>query len=237
MTSYGSANIIRESSTNNAKVILIAKKMSGNWARRNREEKPMKTVKSVIAMSTLAAALAFAPTAFSDPNFEVEPVSHVSVPGDLLHNPLAIKWNPEGGNKRVSIVEAEGVPGGQAIQFQIRRRNIKEPWNIRMRAPYEQDVSKGEQIEIYFWARAEKIPRGKDAGRIGVVLGRNVEPYDTVINQEIMPGEDWKMYKVSGLAESDFKVSESDMGFDLAFEKQTIQLGPFFAVTRGASTE
>ncbi len=197
----------------------------------------MKALKRVLIGSAMVAGLVFAPAAHSDPNYEVAPVTHTSVPGDLLHNPLAIKWNPEGGNKRVSIVESEGVPGGQAIQFQVRRRNIKEPWNVRMRAPYEKDVTKGDQVDIYFWARAEKIPRGKDSGRIGVVLGRNVEPYDTVINQEILPGEAWKMYKVSGLAESDFKVSESDMGFNFAFEKQTIQLGPFFAVTSNPSAE
>ena len=197
----------------------------------------MRPLKSIAVSTALAGAIICAPSAFADPSFETAPVTQTTVPGDLIHNPLAIKWEPEGGNKRVSIVESEGVPGGQAISFQVKRKNTRKPWDIRMRAPFDKSVSAGEEISIYFWARAAKLPRGKETGKIGVVLGRNVEPHDTVVNQEITPGENWKMYKVSGVAGNDFPVSESDMGFNMGFAKQTIELGPFFAVTNGGSTE
>lgn len=197
----------------------------------------MRLVKSTATSIAIAGAIIAAPFAMADPNFEVEPVTQSSVPGDLIHNPLAIKWEPEGGNKRVSIVESEGVPGGQAIAFQVKRKNTRKPWDIRMRAPFDASVAAGEEIEVYFWARAAKLPRGQESGKIGVVLGRNVEPHDTVVNQEIMPTADWKMYKVSGVAERDFPTDESDMGFNMGFAKQTIELGPFFAVTRGATAE
>ena len=197
----------------------------------------MRPIKSVALSAVFVGAMLCAPSAIADPNFETAPVTQVSVPGDLIHNPMAIKWEPEGGNKRVTIVESEGVPGGQAISFQVKRKNIRKPWDIRMRAPFDKSVSAGEEVAIYFWARASKLPRGQDAGKIGVVLGRNVEPHDTVVNQEIMPGEAWKMYKVSGVAERDFPISESDMGFNMGFAKQTIELGPFFAVTNSVSAE
>lgn len=197
----------------------------------------MRLVKTIAASTALVGAIAMAPLAMADPNFEVEPVTQSTVPGDLIHNPMAIQWEPEGGNKRVSIVESEGVPGRQAIAFQVKRKNTRKPWDIRMRAPFDKSVSAGEQIDIYFWARASDLPRSRDAGKIGVVLGRNVKPHDTVVNQEIMPTADWKMYKVSGVAERDFPTDESDMGFNMGFAKQTIELGPFFAVTRGAAAE
>ena len=196
----------------------------------------MKSLKTIIAGSAIATALIVSPTGAADPNFEVAPVNQAQLPGDLIHNPLAIKWNPEGGNKRVSIEESDGVPGGQAIQFRVRRKSSK-PWDIRLRAPYDNNVSAGEQIEVYFWARAEKLPKGKDTAKISVVVGRDKEPYDTIVNNEIMPTSEWKMYRVSGTAERDFPASESEMGFNFGFEKQTIQLGPFYAITRGQSTE
>lgn len=196
----------------------------------------MKSLKTIIAGSAIATALIVSPTGAADPNFEVAPVNQAQLPGDLIHNPLAIKWNPEGGNKRVSIEESDGVPGGQAIQFRVRRKSGK-PWDIRLRAPYDNNVSAGEQIDVYFWARAEKLPKGKDTGKIGVVVGRDKEPYDTIVNNEIMPTSEWKMYRVSGTAERDFPASESEMGFNFGFEKQTIQIGPFYAITRGQSTE
>lgn len=194
----------------------------------------MKSVKLCLAGCAFAASLALAPSAIADPQFEVAPVTQGALPGDLIHNPMAIKWNPEGGNKSVKIVESDGVPGSQAISFRVRKKSSK-PWDIRMRAPFDRDIAAGDQIEVYFWARASKLPRKKDTGKIGVAIGRDVEPYDTVLNAEILPTEEWKMYRVSGVAERDFPTSESDMGFNFGFEKQTIELGPFYAIKKDSA--
>lgn len=180
----------------------------------------------------LAIALVASPAAWADPSYEVEPVSQNALPGNLIHDPMSIRWDPEGPNKRVKIVESEGVPGGQAISFQVRRTS-RDPWDIRLRAPFDNDISKGEAIEIYFWARAANLPRGKDAGKIDVILQRDKEPYDTVISENLAPTPDWKMYKVSGVTEADFPANESEMGFNFGDQKQTIELGPFFAVSLG----
>lgn len=192
----------------------------------------MKLLKPILVGGLFAAAAMVTPTAIADPSFEVEPITQGQLPGSLLHNPMRITWEPEGNNKRVQIVDSDGVPGAQAISFQVKRKS-KNPWDINMRAPYEKNVSKGETVEIYFWARASSIPRGKDTGKVTIALGRNQEPYDTVIAQEILPTEIWKMYRVSGVAGEDFPVDQSDMGFNFGHMKQTIELGPFFAITRG----
>ena len=99
-----------------------------------------------------------------------------------------------------------------------------------MRAPFERDIAQGDTIELYFWLRAAKLPKGKEVGKVDVMIGRNVKPHDTIIVHEINPTESWKMYKVSGAAGVDFPMSESDMGFNLGKMKQTIEFGPFFAV-------
>ena len=192
----------------------------------------MGTLRKTWIAPCLVAAFAVSPVASADPAFKVEPLTQAELPGTLLHNPMTIKWEPEGNNKRVEIVESEGVPGGQAISFQVKRKS-KKPWDINMRAPFDQDVSAGETVEIYFWARAEKLPKGKDTGEITVALGRNEEPYDTVIDKTILPTDTWAMYRVSGVAGADFPVGESDMGFNFGQMKQTIELGPFYAVTLG----
>ncbi len=196
----------------------------------------MKSVKLYVVGGALAASLLCAPTVSADPQFEVAPVTQRALPGSLIHNPMAIKWNPEGGNKSVSIVESEGVPGSQAISFRVRKKS-KKPWDIRMRAPFDKDILAGQEVEVYFWARASKPPRRSETGKISVAVGRDVEPYDTVVNQEILPTEEWKMYRVAGVAERDFPTSESDMGFNFGFEKQTIELGPFYAITKEKPSE
>ena len=99
-----------------------------------------------------------------------------------------------------------------------------------MRAPFDKDVASGDNLEVYFWMRAAKLPKGKDAGKVDVMLGRNVEPHDTVVVEEINPALEWKMYKVSGVAGADFPADKADMGFNLGKMKQTIEFGPFYAV-------
>ena len=188
--------------------------------------------KATIVGPLVAGAFMISPVSSADPNFEVAPFTQDALPGSLLHNPATIKWEPAGNNKRVEIVESDGVPGGQAISMQVKRKS-KEPWDINMRARLDKDLASGEKVEIYFWARASKLSKGKEAGRIAVALNRNREPYDTVIAQDILPTTDWKMYRVSGVAATDFPVEESEMGFNFGYTKQTIELGPFYAVTLG----
>ena len=196
----------------------------------------MKSLNLFASAGFLAIAAIVSPIATADPAFEVAPVDQNALPGTLLHNPMAIKWNPEGGNKSVSIVDSEGVPGSQAISFRVRKKSRK-PWDIRMRAPFERDVSAGDQVDIFFWARTSKLPKKRDTGHIGAAIGRNVDPHDTIIAEEIKPTSEWKMYRVSGTAERDFPTSESDMGFNFGYAKQTVELGPFFAVSRPANAE
>lgn len=195
-----------------------------------------KTVRLLVIASAFALPVSFGSLAAADPAFEVEPVTQGSLPGSLIHNPMNIAWDPEGNNKSVTIVESAGVPGGQAIEFKVKKKSRKS-WDIRMRAPFSSDIEAGETIEIYFWARASQPERRKDTGHISVAIGRNVEPYDTIIAQEILPSEQWKMYKVSGVAERSFPANKSDMGFNFGFTKQTIELGPFFAVSLGKTAD
>ena len=185
--------------------------------------------KLALVSTLLAMPVTLVSAAVADPAFEVTPVSAYELPGDLIHSPSNIKWEPYGKNKQAKIVDSEGVPGEMAIQIKVKRK-AKNPWDVRMRAPFEQDVKAGDAIDVYFWVRAESYPKGKEAGEIGVALGRNVKPHDTAVDATIYPTSEWKMYKVSGIAGADFPVDESDMGFNIGHLKQTIEFGPFFAV-------
>jgi hypothetical protein len=189
-----------------------------------------------LALLAMVAAPTFAgSSAAADPAVEITPVSPYQIAGDLLHTPSNIKWEPYGKNKRAKVVESEGVPGGQAIQIEVKRKP-RDPWDIRMKAEFDQDISSGDNIELYFWLRAESIQKGKETGKVEAVIGRNVKPHDTVIVHEILPTTEWKMYKVSGTAGTEFPSSESDMGFNIGLMKQTIEFGPFYAIKAPAET-
>ena len=79
-----------------------------------------------LALLAMVAAPNFAgSSAAADPAVEITPVSPYQIAGDLLHTPSNIKWEPYGKNKRAKVVESEGVPGGQAIQIEVKRNLTK----------------------------------------------------------------------------------------------------------------
>lgn len=192
------------------------------------------TPKALVVLAMIASPAFGSQVASADPAVEITPVSPYEIPGELLHSPANIKWEPHGKNKRAKVVESEGVPGGQAIQIQVKRKASK-PWDIRMKAPFEKDIVSGDAIELYFWLRAAKLPKGNDTGKVEAVIGRNVKPHDTIVVHEVLPTAEWKMYKIAGTAGTDFPMSESDMGFNLGKMKQTIEFGPFYAVKAPAA--
>lgn len=184
----------------------------------------------ITAMVAGIAALSAAAPAWANPEFAITPVESYEIDGELLLNPNSvIRWDPVGPNKRARIVDSDGVPGGQAIEIEVKRKS-REPWDVRMRAPFDNDIAEGDEIALYFWMRASKLQKGYDSGKVDAVIGRNVEPYDTIIVEEIQPTSTWTMYKVTGTAGRNFSASQSDMGFNLGKAKQTIEFGPFFAV-------
>lgn len=195
---------------------------------------PILLKKALTVTAVCLSLAAFAAPVSADPQKQIVPISPYEIPGTLLHSPTNIRWDPVGPSKTAKVVESADAPGGQAIQINVKRQQTN-PWDVRMKAPFDKDISKGDTIELYFWMRAEKTPKGQDAGKVDVVIGRNVEPYDTIIVHEIQPTATWQMYKVSGVAEADFSAAKSDMGFNLAKQKQTIEFGPFYAVKAATS--
>ncbi len=194
------------------------------------------TLRKAALAAILSLPLVSGLPSFADPKFEIAPISQGALPGSLIHDPMNIQWKPDGSNYKADVVASEGVPGGQAISIRVKRK-AKKPWDMNLRAPFRDDIKKGETIEVYFWARASKLQKGKETGRISAVIGRNVEPYDTIAVDDILPTSEWKMYKISGTAERDFGNGKSDMGFNLGAAKQTIEFGPFYAVTLGQNAE
>lgn len=193
-----------------------------------------------ILTATLVTVAFSGQAVFADPKFEIEPVGPFGLEGSLVHNPSAIKWDREtddGGRMSATIEEADGVPGGQAIQIKVKKKTAEKPWNVRLRASVRDDITINETIEVYFWARATKFSKGRDSGKVGVMMGRNEEPYDTIVNQDILPTKEWKMYKISGVSQADFPADQTEMGFNMGAMKQTLQFGPFYAVTRGTDAE
>lgn len=154
------------------------------------------------------------------------------LPGKLINNPYDIKWRTEGSDKRDSVVESKGAPGGMAYKVTVKKRK-KNHWDTATRIPMTESIAKDDVILLSFWARAAKPQKGKDKGDITVTIQRKIEPYDSIFEERMDLDKDWKLYNVAGKAKRDYAADKTQLNFNLARAKQTIEFGQFYIMNLG----
>lgn len=154
------------------------------------------------------------------------------LPGTLINNPYDIKWKTEGSDKRDKVVKSEGAPGGMAYQVTVKKRK-QNPWDTATRIPMTTSIGKDDVIMLSFWARAAKPQKGKDKGDISVAIQRNIEPYDSIFEERVALEKEWKLYNLTGKANRDYAADKTNLNFNLARAKQTLEFGQFYIMNLG----
>jgi hypothetical protein len=159
-----------------------------------------------------------------------------SLPGKLINNPYVIEWKTEGPDQKSKLVEANGGPGGMAYQVRVKKSK-RQHWDIATRIPMSTDVAEGDTILVSFWARAERPPKGRDTGKITITYQRNIDPYDSVFEEQIDLGTEWKLHNVAGTAKRGYSAPKTNLNFNLAHAKQTVEFGPFYVMNLGPNAD
>lgn len=154
------------------------------------------------------------------------------LPGKLINNPYKVKWRTDGSDKKASIVKSEGAPGGTAYQVRVKKTK-KNPWDTATRIPMTESIAKGDVILLSYWARAAKPQKGRTTGDISVNIQRNVEPYDSIFEERVALSTEWKLYNAAGKAKRDYAADKTQLNFNLARAKQTIEFGQFYIMNLG----
>ena len=155
-----------------------------------------------------------------------------SLPGKLINNPYDIKWNTEGSDFKEKIVDSKGAPGGMAYSVKVKKSKPNH-WDTATRIPMSQNIAKDDVIIVSFWARAAKVRKGKETGKVVAMLQRTAEPFDSIIEEHMDLGPEWKLHNVAGKAARDYAAEETSMNFNLAKAKQTIEFGQFYIMNLG----
>ena len=158
------------------------------------------------------------------------------LPGKLINNPYDVKWSSYGPDKKDSIVKSEGAPGGMAYKVTVKKKQ-KNHWDTAIRIPMTESIAKGDVIMVSYWARATKVQKGKEAGDITVAIQRNTEPYDSVLDERFAIGKEWKLYNASGTAKRDYAADKTNINFNLARAKQTLEFGQFYIMNLGPGAD
>lgn len=199
--------------------------------------------KRTIAALSAAALFSMAAGTIACADDEISPeisaalaTLNASLPGTLINNPYDIEWRTEGSDRRESIVESEGAPGGMAYRVTMKKRK-QNHWDTAIRIPMTTSIEKDDVILMSFWARAAKPPKGRDAGVITATVQRNIDPYDSVIEERVELGPEWKLHSVSGKASRDYSADKTNINFNLAHAKQTLEFGQFYVMNLGKDAD
>lgn len=192
----------------------------------------MSTTRSLLASLLISSGAMIAlPSAAQDMEAALQAMD-AALPGEFLHNPLDIQWDSGGNDIKTKIVDAAALPSGQAVSARIKKRQDR-PWDSHLSIQIDEAVSKGEEVQVYFWVRTDKAAKGKDTAHISLFFGRNDEPYDYIVSEEIMPSTEWKLENVKGVADANFPAGSLKLEYQLGRAKQTVEFGPAYVSTLG----
>ena len=191
-------------------------------------------LKNAIASSVIILGLlAFGPVPSSAQDADaVRQAIENALPGKLIHDPVNYKWNSNGSDMKTKVIDAAELTSGQALQVRVKKKK-KNAWDNVISLEMDDGVKSGEQIEIHYWARTKKAASGSDAADISLFVGRNKEPYDSIIVEQISPSKEWKMKTIRARANTDFNSGELKAEFQLARAAQTVEFGPIYISNLG----
>lgn len=195
----------------------------------------MNNTKSLFAGLIIASTCALSAPAFAQEMDEVLKALDDALPGKLIHNPLDLDWKFNGNDLRTKIVKTDALPSGQAISAKLKKKQFK-PWDSVLFVDIEGEIESGDTVQVHYWARTKKPAAGKETGNMVLFVGRNEEPYDTIISEDILPGREWKLMSSHGVAKTDFKANTIKAEYQMGRASQTIEFGPIYVSNLGPQT-
>lgn len=179
--------------------------------------------------SLLAASLLSLPLAATAQGEDAATLKAIedAIPGTLIHNPLTMTWSPDGKDMKYRVVPSEGLMTGEAVEIKVKKPQ-KNPWDVAYRSELPEAISTGDTIQVLYWVRTAAVPKGEGAADVAMFLGRNVDPYDSVIYHEFQPGSDWQIQQATGTASADYPAGEVKLEFHLGKAAQTVEFGPVY---------
>lgn len=184
---------------------------------------------SLVAASTIMLS----PFAHAQDNDAALKALDDALPGQLLHNPFDLEWDAKGNDMRTKVVTAEALTSGQAISAKLKKKQTKA-WDSNVSVQIQDAVNKGDEIQIYFYARTAKPAAGKDTASIALFLGRNEEPYDYIVLEDIYPSSEWELQNLTGVANADYPAGTIKVEFQLGKAAQTVEFGSVYVSTLGS---
>lgn len=164
-------------------------------------------------------------------------VSSLPAEGQLLLAPYVTNYDHYGDAAGIKVVENSRAIGGQALQVRTKQKGTN-PWDVGVVSAISGEFNSGDVLFMMFWARAAALPKDKSFSVISNVgIQKASEPYSAIMSKTFNVNENWKTFAMAAKASTGYSHNETQVSFQLASDKHTIELGPVFVINLGPNID
>lgn len=152
------------------------------------------------------------------------------IPGKLINNPATLDWSGNGKDYQKRGITGADIPGGGAAAHYVITRRGTHPYDVTADIAVTQDIAKGDDVTIGFWARTVSAETPDHEGTIGLRVQQNSAPWPGFIDKTLAIGPAWKWYEVTGAATLALPKGTAIVSLQLAGARQTIDIGQMIVI-------
>ena len=154
----------------------------------------------------------------------------------LVVVPYADTLNAYGANAVGKINGQSDMFGGKAYEVDVKKS--MNAYDAGVTLPLNPAVKKGEVFYLTFFAKALKLPEGKQSIRVpGIGIQLNKAPYDHLFVNTAEITTELGSFSYAGRADRDYAQGELQVSFQIATDTQSIAFGPVFVFKMSAETD
>jgi hypothetical protein len=129
-----------------------------------------------------------------------------------------------------SIVDDAEVPGGKALRVVVPAAS-DQPWIAGLDSIITAPVSKGDKLLATVMLR---VPADAPKGQVRASFQLNEAPYTQLISSNVAVAKSWTAYRLKLTAPQDFAVGKLRLNLQMAFARQTVDVGPILILNTSA---
>jgi len=152
------------------------------------------------------------------------------IPGKLINNPASLDWSGNGKDYQKRGITGADIPGGGAAAHYVITRRGTHPYDVTADIPVIDDIAKGDDVTIGFWARTVSAETPDHQGTIGVRVQQNSAPWQGFADTTVAIGPAWKWHEVTGASTLALPKGTAIVSLQLAGARQTIDIGQMIVV-------
>jgi Carbohydrate binding domain len=174
-----------------------------------------------LSLGTIVACPLFTATAYAQtPKSQFNP----------LNKPTPSSHKVYGNGQTHSIVSDPSVDGGKALRISVT--NAEKPWNAGLNSFIGGKIKVGDRVQAIVWLKLSKADLSTSPD-VALLIQASEPPRTEFVKDTVTISDKWAPYSVEYTAENEMSSYSTQVGLQVAFGLQTVDIGPIYVYNLG----